>query len=181
MVYEDDPTKLPRKRQIAKQLGYTHYFTGKICKNGHICPRRTTDGNCNECTKMHRRKKYEKNPEKYKQKYHEYYEKNKESISATKKNYYEKNKHKWYELNKAKRANMLNSKLYRLHRLEVYAIYQRCRAMNEADPNNIHEVDHIYPIVGEGFCGLHVPWNLRIIPWLENRKKSNRFPEGELL
>ena len=33
----------------AKQAGLKRYFTGKICKNGHIAPRRTHDGRCTEC------------------------------------------------------------------------------------------------------------------------------------
>ena len=40
-----------------------------------------------------------------------------------------------------------------------------------------HEVDHIEPVNGDDRCGLHVPWNLRVVTEQDNRSKGSKIEE----
>lgn len=62
MLYGDGMEIISRKK--AKELGLTHYFTGKPCKRGHVSKRYVSIFKCCQCAKEDTVEWYSKNPEK---------------------------------------------------------------------------------------------------------------------
>lgn len=60
-------------------------------------------------------------------------------------------------------------------RKAIKAIYAEAKRKTK-ETGIVHHVDHIYPLQGEMACGLHVHWNLRVIPAAENCSKGSDFP-----
>lgn len=59
---------------------------------------------------------------------------------------------------------------------DIAAIYEHMRDCKAVTGEDYH-VDHIVPLKGETVCGLHVPWNLQVMPADVNISKSNSLDD----
>jgi hypothetical protein len=181
------------KRFEAIALGLTHYFTGKPCTRGHVAPRKTK-GCCTECmredwvTDNERRKALPKS-EASKAAGKRYYERNKDLVKAKAaarptetKNKFKRN----HKVNNPEYYRVLGNARRRRHREATPAwlskeqkeaikqLYTEAQKITKLTGVR-YEVDHIIPLINDIVCGLHVPWNLQVIPKTDNLKKANKI------
>lgn len=106
----------------------------------------------------------------------EHAQRNSEAIKAKYKKYYEEN----YPRMLAKRNKQHADKLLRtpawLTKDDHWMIEQayELAALRSQMFGFSWHVDHVLPLRGKTVSGLHVPTNLRVIPWVENLRKGNR-------
>lgn len=135
---------------------------------------------------------YEKNKERISARNKEYYRNNREKVCQRVKEYREANpelikkrKKKWRRdsrdwvlANNASRRALHKKAtpkwLSNLHKDQIREIYKKSIFYKDLLNKDFH-VDHIIPLKGENVCGLHVPWNLRVVTKEFNLKKGTSF------
>ena len=105
-----------------------------------------------------------------------YRQENSEAARRRSREWYARNPEKVYEKSAAERAVRARATPPWVDRKALLAVYTIAKALRRAG-RDVH-VDHIVPINGRHVCGLHVPWNLQIIPASENVRKGNKLPES---
>ncbi|NBT30478.1 MAG: hypothetical protein EBT13_00845 [Rhodobacteraceae bacterium] len=164
-------------RKEAKRVGVKTYFTGNPCSRGHIATRRTDNGNCSECNRINCSQYYSENLEYFREHKREWSKKNKDHVreyDATQRRLHpEKNRFFVQRYNQRKREATPNwlSKEQIDHMREIYWHARDCELVT----GEKYHVDHIVPIINDDICGLHVPWNLQILPADINIRKGNAF------
>lgn len=184
----------PKTRQQAKAQNSEFYFTGKLCKHGHIDKRITKRGECVTCRKdnwqIDNAKRVGKpQTEASKRGKLKYYEKNRDAVIARALARPEEDKRRYrktWKLNNPLSKNMHRnawrrrqkdacpSWLSKDDRQRINDIYMQAQLTSQTTGRR-YVVDHIIPITSNVVCGLHVPWNLRVITNEENAKKWNKL------
>jgi len=183
----------PKTRKEAQATGAKFYFTGEPCVRGHIALRKTK-GSCLECVREdwaldNERRKEKPKTEAAKAAGKRYYEKNRQAViaraAARPAEEKRRNRAEYKDRNvdvvradtsvrKRRHREATPKWLTPAERLQMRDLYVQARKLTELTRER-YVVDHIVPLRGEEVCGLHVPWNLRVITQEENLKKSNKL------
>jgi hypothetical protein len=127
------------------------------------------------CAKLH----YEGNKESYleRAKNSTWAKNNQERVKELSRLRWENSPEKYYAYTAQRRAKRLQAMppwLSKKQLEEIGNIYRVCKKVSQTTGKE-HHVDHVIPLQGENVCGLHVPWNLAIIPAKMNLSKSNKL------
>lgn len=197
---------IPRTRTEARSTNHKYYFTGKPCIHGHVSVRDSNDRKCLECEAAFVKRRYNnpehkakflawsrankdkrlaaskkskaKHSEAVRRRAREWWSRNREDRAEKRRAWVARSRAAIYAANAKRRGLRLQATPPWADRFksEFKAIYaERMRISKETGVQ--HHVDHIYPLKGKNSCGLHVPWNLRIITASENSKKRNNPPD----
>jgi len=78
----------------------------------------------------------------------------------------------------AMKVSAAPSWLTAIHHAQIQEMYDIAEART-VQTGVKHHVDHIHPLKGRNFAGLHVPWNLQVLTAFDNISKKNRVPADE--
>jgi hypothetical protein len=148
-----------------------HYYCKECCRSYDASYR------SNEEVKKRRSKERKENYFKNIKKYEEYRENNREYFKEKAKERYKNNKSYFAAHVRKRQADkvMRTPKWLTKDHLKAieneYALAQWCTEVMKEQ----YHVDHIVPLRGKTVSGLHVPWNLQVIPAKENLRKRNKY------
>lgn len=78
-------------------------------------------------------------------------------------------------MNRLRRMRATPAWLSAIERAQIQSFYEIASARN-MQLGVKHHVDHVFAIKGQGWHGLHVPWNLQVLTQAENDQKWIKVP-----
>lgn len=182
----------PNTRKEALAGGYKRYFTGAACLRGHVADRRAKTGECLTCrtehlvvwrrnnpksVKQHNDTQYARHTEKLINKARKFYAENAVAARIQKQEYQRNNLHIYAKIKAKRKAEQLKRTPVWLSPDDKWMIEQayELAALRTKTFGFSWHVDHVIPLQGKTVSGLHTPYNLQVIPGVENIRKGNRF------
>ena len=157
----------------------SNVYFGKICtKHPELGGERNLLGrNCIQCaqdsSKRWKLNNVERVKARRKQSHIKYKSESPDKILASRQKDYLNNYDRFAE-NVIRRKRLIANQMPKWANREVInEIYRKARATRQS-------VDHIVPLRGKTVSGLHVEFNLQILPFSENARKSNKFDGGTI-
>lgn len=163
-------------RADAQANNLPRYFTGVICKHGHVAERYVASKTCVECANVAANKTKDKNPRKYLALVKKWQQANQNKTAEYQRTYRLRNvgqRNLWTMNYKAAKAERMPTWLNDAEIFEMECVYKYCAGLRNVGLD--YHVDHVVPLRGDNVSGLHVSWNLQVIPGHENMSKGNTF------
>lgn len=107
----------------------------------------------------------------------DYYKNNREKCRQSTKSWEQRNRHKGVESTNRRRERTKRATptwLSQEQKDQVTGLYLLARDCTIVTGESYH-VDHIVPLKGKNVCGLHVPWNLQVLPSDVNQRKGSKY------
>ena len=146
----------------------------KLCNNAASKVYRTLHADrISESRKERNREYRQRNFEKRKLYNKQWREENRDRDLATKTRYRKQHMSSYREACAGYRARKLDATPGWANHVKIRRVYTQAEYRRLMTGEDYH-VDHIIPLRGKDVCGLHVDYNLQILPASENRSKGNR-------